>query len=273
MISTSTLRKVLPPIVVDELRRVSGRSIRFAGDYTTWGAASSAATGYDTGEILLRVTEATRQVVAGKAAYERDSVLFAHHAYAFPVLAALLRAAALQGGRLNVIDFGGSLGSSFRQCRPFLKGLQALQWCVVEQAHFVEAGKREFTTDELVFAPSLQAAPFWGQPCVVLLSSILQYLETPVQVLEALAGSAATSLVIDRTPVSPSNRDRLCVQSVPKQIYSASYPCRIFSKSKLLSLLDQHWNLLAEFDCDEGGFMTRDRFRFRYAGFIYEGRA
>lgn len=266
------LKRLLPPALVDELRRLPGGGIRFSGDYASWSDASQAATGYDTDEILRRVTDATRQVVDGKAAYERDSVLFAQPAYSYPILAALLRAAALNHGRLRVIDFGGSLGSTYRQNRRFLDGLTQLQWCVVEQAHFVEAGQREFTTDVLTFARTLQAVPWWGQPCVVLLSSVLQYLEDPRQLLETLAASGATSLVIDRTPMALSERDRLCVQTVPAQIYRASYPCRIFSKARLLELLDGHWKLVSVFACEEGAFTTRERYRFEFAGLICEAQ-
>ena len=264
------LKRMLPPALVQELRRWSGRGIQFMGDHPSWSAATAAATGYDTDDILCRVTDATRQVVAGHGAYERDSVVFADPAYSFPVLAALLRAAALNQGRLHVIDFGGSLGSTYRQCRPFLGPLRELQWCVVEQAHFVAAGQREFTTDELVFSTSLQAVPWWGQPCVVLLSSVLQYLEEPWQLLDTLGGSAATSLVIDRTPMALSDRDRICVQAVPRNIYSASYPCRIFAKAPMMSRLSRDWRLLSEFPCDEGAFATRERFRFDFVGQIYE---
>jgi putative methyltransferase (TIGR04325 family) len=264
------LKRALPPVLLDELRRVSGGGIRFSGDYANWAEATAAATGYDTQEILQRVQSATRAVVAGQAAFERDSVLFTRPAYSYPLLAALLRAAALNGGRLNVIDFGGSLGSTYRQHRPFLAGLNALRWCVVEQPHFVAAGRQEFTTDELGFADTVQQVPWWGQPCVVLLSSVLQYLDDPLALLEQLQHSGATGLVIDRTPVAEASRDRLCVQTVPPQIYSASYPCRIFARAPLLRQLARHWELLAEFPCEEGSFATRERFRFTFVGLICE---
>jgi putative methyltransferase (TIGR04325 family) len=267
------LKRVLPPALLDELRRVSGGGIRFSGDHASWSDASRAATGYDSDDILRRVTDATRQVVAGKAAFERDSVLFAQPAYSYPILAALLRAAVLNQGCLRVIDFGGSLGSTYRQCRPFLQGLRQLQWCVVEQPHFVAAGQREFSTDELTFAGTLQAVPWWGQPCVVLLSSVLQYLEHPMQLLDTLADSGATGLVIDRTPLARAERDHLCVQSVPRQIYLASYPCRIFARAPLLARLARHWRLLSEFPCEEGSCATRERFRFEFVGLIYERAA
>jgi len=266
------LKRVLPPVLLDELRRVSGGAIRFCGDYANWDAATAAATGYDTDAILQRVLGATRAVVAGRAAFERDSVLFAEPAFSYPLLAALLRAAALNEGRLNVIDFGGSLGSTYRQNRPFLAGLPQLRWCVVEQPHFVAAGRREFSTAELGFADTLQQVPWWGQPCVVLLSSVLQYLEHPLQLLDSLQDSGATGLVIDRTPLAESARDRLCVQTVPPSIYDASYPCRIFARAPLLEYLARQWKVLAAFPGEDGRFATRERFQFAFSGLICEAR-
>ena len=258
------LRRVLPPVLVEELRRISAGGIRFSGDYPNWQVACGDAIGYGSEEILRRVTDATRQVVAGKAAFERDSVLFAKLAYPYPLLAALLRAAALNGGHLRVIDFGGSLGSTFRQCRPFLDGLASIRWCVVEQPGFADVGAKEFSTKELFFAASPGGVFMKMQGGVALLSSVLQYVENPVHVLDELAQTGATSLVIDRTPLSQLSRDRLCVQTVPAKIYTASYPAWIFSRDKLMSTLARDWRLLAEFDSEEAEFLTRDRLRFRF---------
>lgn len=266
------LKRLLPPALVDEWRRASAGAIRFSGDYPNWQAARNVATGYDADEILRRVVEATRQVVAGKAAFERDSVVFAEPSYVYPVLAALMRTAALNQGHLRVIDFGGSLGTTYRQHRPFLQGLASIRWSVVEQAKFVEAGAREFSTAELGFVSSLDDVPRREQPGIAILSSVLQYLEHPLQILSDLARTGATSLLIDRTPMSALNRDRLCLQTVPGRIYSASYPCWLFSKARLMAQLARDWNLLGEFDCEEGQFLTRDRLRFRFRGLIGERR-
>src|SRR3546814_11444165 len=61
--------------------------------------------------------------------------------------------------RLDVIDFGGSLGSTYRQCRPLLDAVQHLQWHVVAQPHFVEAGRQEVETDELHFWNDISDVP------------------------------------------------------------------------------------------------------------------
>ena len=69
----------------------------------------------------------------GEAVYERDSVIFDHIEYSFPVLCGLLRAAVEDDGKLNVLDFGGSLGSSYYQKKGFLAVCKHLRWSIIEQ--------------------------------------------------------------------------------------------------------------------------------------------
>ena len=79
--------------------------------------------------------------------------------YAWPLLAGLLWVAAKHGGRLEVLDFGGSLGSSWFQNRAFLAGLGAVGWNVVEQSATVDVGRREFADETLCFIPRWR--PVW----------------------------------------------------------------------------------------------------------------
>ena len=71
-------------------------------------------------DILDKVLAATLKVKQGQAVFERDSVLFDEIEYSWPLLAGLMWAAASNGGKLNVLDFGGALGSSYYQNRKFL---------------------------------------------------------------------------------------------------------------------------------------------------------
>jgi putative methyltransferase (TIGR04325 family) len=263
-------RSLVPPIVLDLLRRWSGRSLRFAGNPLSWDEAIRMSSGYSDPVILGRVLAATRAVTSGQARYERDAMLFDKPTFPFPVLAALLRAAAQDASRLDVIDFGGSLGSTYRQCRPFLTGLSPIRWSVVEQASFVEAGHNEFTTDELKFFASLSDLPERGSESVVLLSSVLQYLDDPLDRLREMESISAGHLIIDRTPLSEIAVDRLCIQHVPTHIYAASYPCWILSRSKLLDHLSRNWRLVAEYPCPEGSARTEDGLPFAFQGLILE---
>src|SRR5215203_7187650 len=81
------------------------------GDYLNWNDASNKCLGYDQSNIVEKVKEATLKVKKGEAIYERDSVLFSSVEYSWPLLSALMWVAAKNKGRINVVDFGGSLGS------------------------------------------------------------------------------------------------------------------------------------------------------------------
>lgn len=263
------VRELLPPLLTRQWRRWSGRSLRFAGRPADWAEAQRLSGGYDAAHILERVRQATRAVVSGQASHERDAVLSDEPEYPFAVIAALLRAADQQG-RLDVVDFGGSLGSSYRQCRPLLDRLSHLRWHVIEQAAFVAAGRAEFSTDELGFCESLALLPPPVGPRVVLASSVLQYLEYPHQVLDAFAALEAECLVIDRTPIGALPSDHLCIQHVPAHIYKASYPCWLLAQEPLQEQLARHWQIVCGFPCAEGLTFTDEGLGFEFRGLILE---
>lgn len=222
-------RDWLPPVLLRWFRQVRGGGIRFEGDFATWKEASSHCTGYDAEEILAKVLASTLKVKHGEAAFERDSVLFDEIDYAWPVLAGLMWAAARSGGRLNVLDFGGALGSSYFQNKKFLQSLPEVRWNVVEQPHYVAAGREHIQDDQLRFYKTVQECLTENQPNVILLSSVLQYLENPYGTLTELAGQNVSYIFVDRTPFFDSKKDKLVIQRVSKSIFSATLPMRIFS--------------------------------------------
>jgi putative methyltransferase (TIGR04325 family) len=264
-----SLKRWLPPPLVRWRRRLAGHVPRFRPSSGVWSECVASVGGYDADAILQRVVQATRSAVGDEGLFERDGVLLSEPAHRFPVLASLLRAAASHRGCLDVVDFGGSLGTSYRQCRPFLGSLDSLRWQVVEQPAFVQAGA-EFANEELSFAAEVSALTSFKSPPVILASSVLQYLERPHEVLEQLSGLAASHLVIDRTPLSSVDHDVLTIQDVPRRIYPASYPCWILSRSRLLSQLLTHWNMLAEFDCEEGHEVTEAGLPFEFRGMVLQ---
>ena len=222
----------------------------FDGRYGTWDEACEAARsrgdGYHQMRILDRVACATREVIAGKAAFERDSVLFERADYPYPVLACLLQLAADNKGYLSVLDFGGALGSMYHQCRPFLSGLEKLRWRVVEQPHFVAAGRADFQTDELQFFTSIAECLSVETPDVALFSGVLQYLEEPQIPVDAVCRAGAAVLV-DRTPMIATESDVFTVQTVPASIYAASLPFRVFGTKSLQRLIPADYVRVAEF--------------------------
>lgn len=260
-------KKWLPPVFLEHLKPLLGISIHYSGDYSDWETASKHATGYDSALILERVRQAMLRVKSGESVYERDSVLFDEVQHSFPVLAGLLRAALENRGRLAVLDFGGSLGSSYFQCRNFLSTVPSLQWGVVEQEHFVSCGKKEFETGQLQFFFTIAECMADVTPNVALLSSVLQYLPQPDKVLDDLVTEGIPYIVVDRTPFSNSHADHLTVQHVPPSIYPASYPCRIFGRQRFLDRWQGRYEVIAQFDSNDGRVHAKG-LEFAFGGMI-----
>lgn len=229
------IRDWLPPIAMSLVRRVyTGHG--YFGNYPNWEAAKRASSGYDAEHILDKVKEALLKVKRGEAAYERDSVLFDRIEYSWPILTGLLWVASQNENRLNVLDFGGSLGSSYFQNRKFLFHLKEFRWNVVEQPHFVRCGQETFQDETLRFYENIDACLIDNSPNVLLLSSVLSYLEDVDGALAEMLDSNFPYIIIDKTHFVTEGDDRIAVQRVPSWIYEASYPCRFFNEKKLLDL-------------------------------------
>lgn len=259
----------IPPAILHAYHGLRGDAIRFQGNYPTWESARAASCGYDDNAIFQKTRAAALMVKRGEAAYERDAVIFDRVEFDFPLLAAILRGACKADGNLRVLDVGGGLGTTYRQFKAFGVSLHSLRWTIVEQPRFVEAGRTEFADQELRFVSTFAEAVQEGPPDVVLLASVLQYVEHPYRLIEEVSSTPCRSIVIDRTPCVNDSRDVLTVQVVPASIYEASYPCWIFSHGKLMDAFSVHHRLVASFE-EAGGPWSYDRGAFGLQGFLFD---
>jgi putative methyltransferase (TIGR04325 family) len=123
----------------------------WTGNYASWNEAKKNSSGYEANNIVLKVQQAINKVKSGEMAYERDSVVFDKIVYSWPILSGLLWVANLNGGKLHVCDFGGSLGSTYFQNKNFLNSIQFMRWNIVEQKNFVDTGKKYFEDKTLQY--------------------------------------------------------------------------------------------------------------------------
>ena len=244
-------------------RILGHRSIRFDGDYRAWDEAQRDSSGYADEAIARKMCDAELAVKRGEAADARDGVVFDRMQYSLPVMAALGRIAK---PKPRVIDFGGAFGGSYRQYKAF-HGKPA-SWAVVEQPAMVKLGREHFQDAELVFHPTLETA---GPADAILLSSALQYLPKPDELIGAILAARIPYVIIDRTPCSAQARDILAVQKVPAEIYAASYPCWIFSRERLLQAFSPGYRLGASFS-DASGTWRAQATDFELAGFLFDAR-
>ncbi len=222
------IKSLIPPIIVDTLRKLKFNKYGWHGNYKNWEEAKKASTGYDSDAILQKVRLSLLKVKNGEAVYERDSVIFDEIQYSWPLLSGLLLAASNAKGNLRVLDFGGSLGSTYYQNKKFLDQLNSVSWSVVEQKHFVDAGKKDFEDERLKFYYDVTACVKEQKPNVLVLSSVLQYIEKPYELMDEILKNDFEFIIIDRTPFA--NKETIKLQIVPPNIYAASYPCRFFDE-------------------------------------------
>jgi putative methyltransferase (TIGR04325 family) len=242
--------------------------IIFSGDYSDWAEASNQCTGYGTDHILEKVLSAALEVQRGEAVAQREGFLFEKVPYNFQLISALLGAATYSGNRLNVLDFGGSLGSSYFQSRDFLRDVFEVKWSVVEQPNFVAAGKKHLESEELSFYETVEDCVYEHRPNVIVLSGVLAYLPDPWETLVNLLQIGAPYVFIDRTGLIDSDRDRLTIQHVPAWVYSAEMPAWFLSEKKLLaSLADADYVCLGDFKAIDNYTLPGSNIFFK--GFIY----
>jgi putative methyltransferase (TIGR04325 family) len=262
------------PRVLKYLRRVPAAqqgtaNVAFAGNYAAWDDAVSVSTGYGNPVILERTCASLLRVKRGEPVFERDSVLFDTPQHSFPVLMALLRATVVEKGRLSVADFGGSLGSSYFQCRPLLRGVPTVEWNVIEQEPYVRCGREHFEDGELSFSATLDECVAHRNPNTLLMSGVLQYLPDPYAALEQLLEVRIRHVIVDRTAFLASDRDRLTVQTVPEWIYPASYPAWFLSERKFAAMFAAAgYRLVADFAGADTVSLPDETSYFK--GFIYE---
>ena len=245
------VRSLTPPLLWTALhwiRRGAPRHdpmVTFTGNYSSWDAVSKeCGLGYADPAIVERVALAARKARDGKVAFESDSLTSNIPKYRYPLFSALGRASLNKSRNLWVLDFGGSLGSSYFQHRKVLKEFEGLKWIVIEQEHFVTLGKREFEDGCLTFLNNFDELPA-DAPGLILLSSVLGYLREPYATLHQLLDLESHFVFVDRLNLI-EGPDRLTLQTVPPEIYAATYPCWFLNKGKFMETCLKRYTLDGE---------------------------
>jgi putative methyltransferase (TIGR04325 family) len=255
------IKDIFPPVL---LRILTGFFYGWHGNFSRWEEALVESSGYDSDVILEKVKASALKVKIGSSAYERDSVLFEKTEYSFPLLSGLMWIAARNKGKLNVMDFGGSLGSSYFQNRLFLDSISEVNWCIVEQPGFVKAGIEYFEDEKLHFFYSIDECMNSYDIDVIILSSVLQYIEKPFVLLDQIMSAGFKYILIDRTPFINRN-DRITLQKVHPGIYKGSYPCWFFNKDRFINRINNYYKLVIEFDA-----LDEANIRSEFKGFIFQ---
>jgi putative methyltransferase (TIGR04325 family) len=102
------------------------------------------------------------------------------------------------------------------------------------------------------------------------LSSVLQYLERPLEWLRTAATWRLPYIIIDRAPLVRDGPSRLTIQMVPPSIYTARYPCWILNESELLDSLRPAYRVSDAFEAHAGTTIRLPDAVATYRGFFLE---
>ena len=240
---------LIPPLFFQIYSRLCKRDVYWTGNHSSWAQALAKSDGYGSDMIFEQTKQAALAVKDCRAVFMRDGVTFEEIQYSWPVLAGLLWAAT-HFPELSVLDFGGSLGSSYYQNKKFLAHLPSLRWSIVEQTPYVEFGRSNLEDANLKFYNTTKECCTAQKVNVILLSSVLAYLEKPYEMLESLIGLEVPIILLDRTAflLQPVADERLTIQHCPTQIYPASYPAWFLGQEKFLKTMLRKYELIEEFD-------------------------
>ncbi len=237
---------------------------------SSWQETLDLCSGYDNPEILEKCKKALLKVKNGEAVYERDSVIFDEIQYSFGLLSGLLKVAVRNKGALNVLDFGGSLGSTYFQNKLFLDDLK-VSWDVVEQSNFVDCGKANFENDILKFHYSFDECLSNTSPHVIVASNVLQYIEHIDDVIGKINFSQVQFIILDSVSFNKNNTEQIVKQTVPNNIYNASYPMHVFVESDFIKKL-KNYSVLTSFEsyCAPKTYRVDEITNLYWKGFILE---
>jgi putative methyltransferase (TIGR04325 family) len=221
----------------------------FVGNYRTWADARAAADDSAGSATLERVIAAARSVRITPGAWDRDGVVFRQPAFHAPLVDAMQRIAGEEKRMLCVIEFGGGLGSTWWQHRAAFDRAD-IDWRVVEVPALVEVGRREFSAPPLSFHATLEDAFLDRRPNVVLFSSVLQYVEAPHSLLQAVAGRAVRHVILDRVGFTNRGRDRIALQHTPPSLGGGASACWLFDYQTLVAAVGPGYECAAEWRVD-----------------------
>lgn len=206
-----------------------GRKIKIIGKFKNWKVALQNSSGYNNKLIFKKTINSFKKVITKKAKYERDSILFYENSPDKEIISIIKKI--YKNKKIIICDFGGSLASLYFQNKDYLDQ-NKYQWNVLEQKKYVEFAKRNINIKNLKFHTKFDYL-LKKKVDLLIFSSVLQYIEFPDLILKKVFKKKTKNIIITRTPFH-DKQDEIKIQIVPKHIYTASYPIRIFNKKNFL---------------------------------------
>jgi putative methyltransferase (TIGR04325 family) len=174
------------------------------------------------------------------------------------------------GNSISVFDFGGGFGSWYFDIIDLYGSSIIKKWVIVEQDTYVRVGKKLFEDDRLEFFSNLNNLNDHNTFDLILLSGVLQYIETPYDLLSKINQIDSHMLILDRTPFWNGHKDKCFVQ-INAQL-ADSYPSWIFNEEYFLNFMNKYWVKVNEFYTLDNQYLSINMKRIRFKGFVFKKR-
>lgn len=229
------IKKFVPNLFINKINSYLKRNIRIVGSYSRWDEALKESGSYSNHKIFLKTKKSFLKISKTNELYERDTVIFYDKQINKPMIS-LLEKLRLKNktNLLKVLDYGGSIGSTYFQNRKILLNNNNFQWDIIEQKKIVNFANKSIKLKNLRFFKSLDSYLNKNFPDIILFSSVLHYLESPYDLIKKLIRKKIKYFLILKTPFY-KNKTEIKIQLNPKNIYEVNYPIRIFNNKLFLS--------------------------------------
>ena len=143
---------------------------------------------------------------------------------------------------IRVIDVGGGLGQYFFLLEKLAPSIQ-FEWVILETTALCELAKSVAPTKKNIgWISSL--ADTQGTFDIALLSSVIQYVESPFDLLDDLM-KVAKFLILNRLPLTSSRNQKICIQRPGFFESKGSYPVHILSEDKVIAYFEARGKILS----------------------------
>lgn len=156
----------------------------------------------------------------------------------YPLILNLLKIAREKDNKLKVLDFGGGFGNVYFKTKEYLPEID-FTWHIVEQKNIIESAfvhlkEKIKNTAGLYYYLTTPSEKY----DIILLSGVLQCLKNWQETLDNFIKIKADYIIIDRTLIYASSKNKypkIIIQNNPDD---SSYPCWILNEKQLINSFD-----------------------------------
>ena len=219
-----------------------------------WESAVSGSSGYQSPQTISTI-EGSDPVVT-KSIIKHDFLGSRYLQVASAILSGLNPEKLKSQTTIRVLDIGGGLGEYFFLLRDNLPNLK-FEWLILETPALCELAKtKQIATPDVSWTDSLIDSSRTFD--IVLLSSVIQYVEKPFALIE-MAMTKAPLLIFNRLPLSTNAHNLVCIQRPGLFESKGSYPLHILSEQLFVSYLLSRGHIMSRWLVPEDVAVVRFR--------------